>query len=381
MRITLLTAHISPLSAGVWNAIAQLGAALSVIGVATTVVGLADRHVLDEVAIAGVPITRCRVVGPDAFGFAPSLLAAIRTSHPDLMHAHGLWMYPSWASLRWARRRRGPIVVSPHGMLDPWALRRSAIKKRLVGMLFEWRHLEHAVCLHATSILEAQHFRAAGLRQPIAVIPNGVEVPTLAERQSARPAGARRRLLFLSRLHPKKGLDLLLHAWSVLAPEHPAWELVVAGPGQGDHRKAVHDLANSLQLERFVLENAKYGRQKTELLLSADLFVLPTYSENFGLVIAEALAHAIPVVTTRAAPWQGLVERRCGWWTDPTLPGVLDALCEAMALERSELEAMGARGRDWMCRDFTWRNIALDMSAVYRWCLGGGPPPACVIME
>jgi glycosyltransferase involved in cell wall biosynthesis len=134
-------------------------------------------------------------------------------------------------------------------------------------------------------------------------------------------------------------------------------------------------------LERFILRDAVQGHDKTQLYHSAELFVLPSYAENFGLVIAEALAHGLPAVTTRAAPWQGLLERRCGWWIDPTLPGLVGALGEAMALTPRDLQAMGARGREWMRRDFCWRTIAQQMVAVYRWCLGGGSPPPSVMTD
>jgi glycosyltransferase involved in cell wall biosynthesis len=191
----------------------------------------------------------------------------------------------------------------------------------------------------------------------------------------------RRRLLFLSRLHPKKGIDFLLRAWAGLYRKHPDWELVIAGPDQLGHRRAMQALAADLGLSRVVWRDAVFGSAKTELYRTADLFVLPTHAENFGLVVAEALAHGVPVITTTNSPWAGLRRNDCGWWIDLTDAALSETLHDAMGTPSAALAAMGSRGRAWMERDFAWPVVAREMLAVYRWMLGDGAPPSCVLLD
>ncbi len=287
-------------------------------------------------------------------------------------------MHQSLVSLRHHRRTGRPYLVTPRGMLDPWAVRHGGWKKRLVAWWFEHEHLRRAACLRATAPMEAGHFRAFGLKNPIAVVPNGIDLPDPAP-PPARVG--RRRLLFLSRLHPKKGLDHLLRAWARLHRHHADWQLVVAGPDEIGHRAAMQELAAALGLADILWHEPVEGDAKSALYRSADLFVLPTHAENFGLVVAEALAHGLAVVTTTNAPWDGLERHRCGWWIDLSDDALATALDDAMSLSDAERRAIGERGRAWMAQDFAWPAIVRQMHEVYTWTLGGGPPPACVVTD
>jgi glycosyltransferase involved in cell wall biosynthesis len=260
-------------------------------------------------------------------------------------------------------------------MLDPWARDRSRLKKKLVRYWFENAHLFGASCLRATAEMEAEHFRSFGLRNPIAIVPNGVEVPDILP---PKAADGRRRLLFLSRVHPKKGLPLLLHAWARIEPKRPEWELVIAGPDEVGHTAEIKALARNLGLKQVLWRDAVNGAEKSILYRSADAFILPTHAENFGLVIAEALAHEVPVITTRNAPWQGLTEQGCGWWIPLDEAHLFAAMAEATSQPRSALHEMGVRGRKWMQRDFGWDGVAEEMQSVYDWVVGVSPRPECV---
>jgi len=195
-----------------------------------------------------------------------------------------------------------------------------------------------------------------------------------------RPAG-RRRLLFLSRIHPKKGIDVLLRAWAGLETARPDWDLVIAGPDEVGHTAEMQGLAHRLELRRVKWLPAVHGEAKSELYRSADCFVLPTHAENFGLVIAEALAHEVPVITTRNAPWDGLRAHRCGWWVDLDETVLRQTLEEATSQSREGLFAMGTRGRAWMERDFGWDGIGEKMLAVYEWVAGRSARPEFVVIE
>ena len=241
----------------------------------------------------------------------------------------------------------------------------------MFSVLVENAHLRHAFCLRATANLEAQHFRQLGLTQPIAVVPNSVVIPPLFQRSSSE----RRRLLFLSRIHPKKGISLLLQAWSRLEPIFPDWDLLIAGIDEDGYEHEMKLHAKKLNLLRVSFVGPFHGDPKQALYRNSDLFVLPTHAENFGLVVAEALAQEIPVITTTNAPWMGLNSRRCGWCIGLTLSNLTDTLMQAMALPPSELQAMGSRGRRFVDEAFSPTVISQQMRELYLWAFKGSSKP------
>jgi glycosyltransferase involved in cell wall biosynthesis len=376
IRTTLLTAILSPAAGGLAASVPALARALDRHGAAVSVVGIVDPAAPEAAQDWGPSVHAHRARSPRAFGYAPGLSATLAQLAPDVIDVQGLWTYPSLASLRHHHRTGAPYVVTPHGMLDPWARARSAWKKRIVRLWFEDEHLRHAACLRATAEMEAEHFRSFGLRNPIAVVPNGVDVPPLVH--PARTNGAPRRLLFLSRIHPKKGLPLLLRAWARLASAHQDWELFIAGPDEVGHTAEMKRLASRIGLERLHWSGPVEGEAKTALYRSADLFVLPTHAENFGLVVAEALAHGVPVVTTRHAPWEGLQTHRCGWWIPLEEAVLTETLAQAMTCDIQELHEMGVRGHRWMEREFNWKSVAEKMATVYDWVIGKAARPDTV---
>jgi len=380
MKIAFLAASVSRQAGGLYDAVRRLAAEQAALNRSSILVfGLEDRNTLADLAgWQGVPVTTAPVRGPRSFGYAPQLLPALQGAGPDLVHQHGLWMYPSVACRRWSARARKPYIVSPRGMLEPWALRYHYWKKLPTWLLWERRHLDSAAILHATSEQEATNIRALGLRGPIAVIPNGVEVPDLPP--PVNRAHEERRAVFLSRIHPKKGLLNLIEAWRQVRPH--GWSLLIAGPDESNHLSSVQAAARQAGLTPTVkFVGPVYGQQKLDLLNSADLFILPTFSENFGIVVAEALASAVPVITTKGAPWKCLETHGCGWWVDVGVPPLARALSEAIQCSQTELRQMGLRGRHLVAENFAWPRIARQIRTVYEWCLGGGPRPDCFFQE
>jgi glycosyltransferase involved in cell wall biosynthesis len=238
-------------------------------------------------------------------------------------------------------------------------------------VLYQRRDVRSASMLHATSAMEAENLRQLGFRQPIAVIGNGVDVPWPAARLRADD---RHTALFLSRIHPKKGLLDLVTAWAIVRP--PGWRVVIAGPDEGGHERDVrasvtrHGLEESFTFAGEVDDDSKWA-----YYAAADLFLLPSYSENFGTVVMEALASGVPVITTRATPWEELQTRRCGWWIEATPTALAAALTMATSLDDAERVAMGARGRAMAEERFGWSRVGAEMRAAYEWLLGGGDPP------
>ncbi len=298
----------------------------------------------------------------------------------DIFHNTGVWMMPNIYAGAAARERRIPLVFSPEGMFTEWAMAFSRRRKQVVWTCFgQHRAVKATACFHALAESEAEDIRRLGFRQPIAVVPSGVEIPPSTPRSSRD--GRLRRVLFLSRIHPKKGVPLLLRAWARLEAAHPDWELVVAGPDELGHLAHVRALAGELGVRRVSFPGPAYGEAKAALYRSADLFVLPTHSENFAMVVAEALAYSLPVITTTGAPWAGLRQRACGWWIPLSEQELAEALGIAMKLPSGDLEEMGRRGRLWTEEAFAWPRIAENMKSVYEWLLGGGAPPSCVVTE
>jgi len=220
------------------------------------------------------------------------------------------------------------------------------------------------------------------LRQPIAIIPNGVQLQTVRRRDVERAAVTSKRtrvVLFLSRVHGKKGLLNLIDAWAQIRPE--GWRLQIAGPDEGGHLAEVMARAKQAGVDGDVeYLGVVDGDAKSKIYFNADIFVLPTFSENFGVVIAEALAHGLPVITTHGAPWQDLEIYQCGWWIDIGVEPLVSALNSAMALNDTERQAMGERGRIYVQR-YDWSGIAKQTRELYRWLQGQEPRPSCVLMD
>ena len=292
-----------------------------------------------------------------------------------VLHNHGLWTQPNHAAAKVARELDLPMVVSTHGMVASWALRHKAWKKRLGYWLYQRRDLEQACVIRATAEPEALAIRELGFRQPIAIIPNGIEIPEPAQ---ATHEKCHRVALFVGRIYPVKGLLNLVKAWATVRPQN--WRCIIAGPDEAGHRKEVEATVRDAGLGRdFAFPGAVTDDEKGDLYRSADLFVLPSFTENFGLVVAEALACGVPVITTRGTPWESLHHHDCGWWVELGVEPLAAALKEATALSDAKRREMGQRGRDFVTATFSWPKIGQNMVAVYRWILGQGERPECVI--
>jgi glycosyltransferase involved in cell wall biosynthesis len=310
-----------------------------------------------------------------ALGASRALRLALRDSPADVFHIHGLWrmanVYPADA----ARARGAPVFVSPRGMLGMEALRFSPLRKKIFWALAQGRAVRMADALHATSEQEWRDIRAFGLRQPVALLPNGVALRAV-EAPAREPY-----VLSLGRLHPIKGLDRLLRAWALLEADFPDWRLRMHGPSELGHRGELMALARELRLERVEIGDALYGEEKRRAFVRASLFALPSHGENFANTVAESLACGVPVVASTGAPWEGLRVHGCGWWTDNEPEAFAAALRDAMSLSHEERRAIGARGRAWMARDFSWEEIGRRMAECYAWSLGLCGPPACLRFE
>ena len=324
---------------------------------------------------AGIPLLR-------KLRCSSGLTRALREVAPkvDVIHNHGLWLMPNVEAGRVALLAGKPFIVAPRGMLSSAALAFSPFKKRVVWALLQGDVVRRASCIHATSEQEYNEIRDFGLKNPIAILPNGIDIPEL-NRHSLAVTEVGRTILSLGRIHPKKGLDRLVRAWAKVEPAHPEWRLRIVGHDELGHARELAALAAELKTQRVSIEGPVAGDAKTAAYREADLFVLPTLNENFAITVAEALSVGTPVIATKGAPWRGLAREGCGWWIDHGVEPLAAALAETLVMKREALQAMGAKGRAWMARDFSWDRVARDMLDVYRWLALRGQPPGTVRLK
>jgi glycosyltransferase involved in cell wall biosynthesis len=393
MKVTSLTLSVSRRAAGMLDCVRRLNQEMQrKEGVQIDVLSLIDDQTdNDKASWEPLLLHLFSSRGPTNLAFAPAVADCLRELPTDLAHTFGLWTYLSQVTHSWSRRARKPYLVTPQGMLDPWALRNSRWRKRIVGVLYEYRHLRDAACIHATCQAELEAIRAFGLCNPVCVVPNGVDIPddfegvasALPWRQFV-PEG-RRVLLYLGRLHPKKGLASLLRAWAALWKDVPSkaeeWTLVVAGWDESDHAAQLKELVSKFSIEASVcFVGPLYGDDKAAAYRHADAFVLPSLSEGLPLVVLEAWSYRLPVVMTGAC---NLPE---GFAADAALESgtrpeeLATTLAKLIGLSDAGRKHMGERGRALVENRFTWSSAASKMAHVYRWVLGKAERPDFVFV-
>jgi glycosyltransferase involved in cell wall biosynthesis len=360
MRILTSVASLHPSYGGPAHSVSRLSIALEQAGVD---VGLwtMDGSVMNSPLLPSTSRID-RLVGTEA----AALNAFGKT---DIVHDNGLWLLHNHRLAQLAKKCGIGRVVSTRGMLEPWAIKHKACKKTLAWWAYQRQDLRCAQRHHATSQPEADNLQKLGLGASICMIPNGVDVPnSSAYRRSLelkRKIKNRMKVaVFMGRIYPVKGLPMLIEAWSKLRPV--GWLLKIAGADEAGHQAEVERLVSAAELRNSVSFLGQVsGRCKQSLLFSADFLVLPTHSESFGIVVAEALAHGIPVLTTTGAPWKLLEDRNCGWWVKPTVEGITEGVRSATCCDTEALVAMGSRGRDFVSAELGWDHVVRRFIAAY----------------
>src|SRR6266576_3098339 len=345
-----------------------------------------------------------------SFGYAPGYAQYLAKACPDIAHVHGLWTYSSLAGYRWHRRTNRPLIYTAHGMLAPWALRNSAWKKRLVCRLWEDAAHRSAACFHVNSDAEHLMLRQHGLRNPICIVPNGIDLPASQSSDSSLISGlasiarGRKLLLYLGRLHPKKNLVNLIRAWKETLNSHPStlnsWMLGIAGWDQGGHEKKLKRLALELGMSfvevgvagarkhqtsniehrtsndaSVIFLGPRFGAGRDACYRACDAFVLPSLSEGLPMTVLEAWAYAKPVLMTPECNLPEGFSAHAALRVGPGPEEIADGLKTIIEMSDNDRRAMGARGRELVATKFSWPRVGEQMRAVYDWVLGGGAPP------
>lgn len=422
MRILHVVALIQASTGGPAVSVTRLASEQAKMGHEVTLACLDYPHLGPQAVAPGVRVVSVKgnALAVHGRGWSPRLRRVLmeEAKQADVVHNHGLWMWPN-AYARVAAAGAGkPLIISPRGMLDAWSLNRSKLRKAVAWRLFERKNLQAAVIFHATSREEKNSiakFISHGLTRmntdsfsggdpagksnssekakevPIVVAANGVDLPDLANRPRREVLEAkfpvltdRRWVVFMSRLHPKKGIDVLLRAWRAqrrsgqvddrtkmeargpVSPRSGCPVLILAGSDLIDYRNDVERMVRELGLQdSVVIVGEVVGDTKDCLLANADVFVLPSYSENFGIVVAEAMSWERPVIASMGTPWKEIVDADAGWWVEPEEGALTVALAEALGKEQEHLNTMGARGRALVKERYGWTSPARSLVEAY----------------
>jgi glycosyltransferase involved in cell wall biosynthesis len=387
MKVGFLVSSVSREAGGLFQSVRGLAKAVISDTVKVSVFGIADPNTALDV-LKWQPLS-VRTFEPQfrAWGYSSQLVPALLAADLDIVSTHGLWKYSSVASRRWHSRTGRPYIVHPHGMLERWALQNSKWKKRIAALLYEDRHLRSAACLRALCEAEAQSIRAYGLRNPVCIIPNGVDLPELTE-SSALKAGSsvlqkfaqgRKILLYLGRLHPKKNVTNLVRAWKQMLDSRPSiaksWILAIAGWGASACQQKLKDLA---AVPSIVFVGAQFGAEKEASYRACDAFILPSLSEGLPMTVLEAWAHAKAVLMTPECNVPEGFAAGAALQIGTSPEEIAAGLKQLLEMTDDDRRAMGARGRTLVATKFSWPRIGEQMQSVYDWVLGSGPTPQTV---
>lgn len=289
------------------------------------------------------------------------LLEQIR---PDIVHINCCWLPIDAYTLRWSQKLGYKTVLTPHGMLEPWIMQRNYWTKKLPAtILYQRKAVKQANIVHATAVSEKQNLLKLGWNYNIQVVGNGIDVDHIPLKKDW---SLKKNILFLSRIHPKKGIEILLDAIVRLKTELEGYTVTIAGEGETDYVDQIKDRSKAQGIDHLInFVGPIYGDAKYVLFRNADIFILPTYSENFGLVVAEALSSGTPVITTTGTPWQDLKTANCGDWVDPNPKAVAEALQKMISYSPIDLEILGKNGRRLVEEQYSNQKMAAGILEMY----------------
>jgi glycosyltransferase involved in cell wall biosynthesis len=289
----------------------------------------------------------------------------------DLYHVQGIWQYPTYITAKIARRYHKPYIITPRGMLYPQALNHSKLKKQLFLKLFLLNDLNKASAIHVTCMEEMQHIRNLGVKSPVAVIANPVNVPI----ETSISTPDKLRIGYLGRVHPRKNIDRLLHVWNKLNLDKIDAELIIIGDGDTHYMNFLRTEQQRLNLKNVIFTGFLSGETKERILLSLSYLVVPSDFENFGMIIPEALIKGIPVIASKGTPWEELNTYRCGWWVDNDIDTLAITIEKAIHLSEKERIVMGKLGQELVKNNYSTEVISKKMVSLYEWILNNGEKP------
>ena len=331
---------------------------------------LAEVHIITHASENPLPISNCEIHNVSVYNpinsrFKNEVSKLFDVIKPDLVHVNCCWM-PACAFIQqMAQKRNIKVMLTPHGMLEPWIIKRHYWTRKLPTLLlYQKAAIQNADCLQATAESEKKNLLKLGYNSNIKIVKLGIDAESITMKTSWKKS---KQLLFLSRVHVKKGINYLIEAADILRNELQGYKIVVAGEGDADYIATLKRQIVDKGLQDIIqLIGGVYGDKKWELFQTSDFFVLPTHSENFGLAIAESLASGTPVITTVGTPWNDLNSSNSGAWIEIGTQPLVDTLRRFLSLSDEDLEAMGKNGRKLIETKYSAKVMAKEMMEVYR---------------
>ena len=313
-------------------------------------------------------------------------LENFRNSSLKVIHDNGIWLPFNNTISYISRKLNIPLVISPHGMLEPWSLNYKSFKKKLAWKIYQYKAIKSAKVLHATSLQEAKNLKELNIDLPIAIIPNGIDIPNHNDKKKIHNLSdlgicddGRKIILSLGRIHPKKGLINLLEAWKESKFLFKEWRLIIAGFPEINYLKLLEDFVLKENISSSVdIIGPQIGKDLENIYSNSKIFILPTFSENFGLVVAEALSYGLPVITTQGAPWAALKDENAGWWCKPNKQDLINTLHKVSQLNNSEYNLMSKNAME-LSKKYSWKCLSSSYIKLYQWTLGLCEKPEFII--
>ena len=391
MKVLTFITSISLKGGGPSRSVPMLVKGLAEVGVDITLMTYwsddMNTHALDGTS------AKLKVLRPD---FSRSQMEEYIISEKfDVIQLQSMWDLRYHIVAKTARKHRIPYIITPRGMLEPWCLSQKKWKKKLAMALYQMKDIKRSACVFTTAEMEALHVRDLGVDVPMVVIPNGIETDGYPCRISKDKV--KKQILFLSRIHIKKGIELLIDAFDRIIKKNADmddWTVAIVGNGEEGYIRELKRKVEDLNLrDKVKILAPVFGDAKVKLYQESSIFCLPSYSENFGMVIAEAMSCGVPCITTNGTPWQLLngevstmganldilgKNRKTGWCIDLNVDNLEKVLLEAMTMKTEALYEMGQKGNLLVQENFNYKSVARKVMQLYSWLLDGGQTPAFV---
>ena len=331
---------------------------------------LAEVHIITHVSDNPLTISNCKIHYVPSYvplkgRFRYEVNSLFDVIKPDLVHVNCCWMPACALVQKIAQKHNLKVVLTPHGMLEPWIIKRHYWTRKLPALLlYQKSAIQNADCLQATAESEKQNLLKLGYNSNIKIVKLGIDAESIAMKTSWKKS---KQLLFLSRVHVKKGINYLIEATDILRDALQGYKILVAGEGDADYVASLKQQIMDKGLQDIIqLIGGVYGDKKWELFQTSDFFVLPTHSENFGLAIAESLASGTPVITTVGTPWNDLNSSNSGAWIEIGTQPLVETLKRFLSLSDEELEVMGRNGRKLIETKYSAMVMAEEMMEIYQ---------------
>lgn len=385
MKISILSTCNSRNSGGLFDAVRCLALAIYHNNNDIKLFSYDDNNsVKDKPLYEDLPLVIYKVLKLPLFrtlGYSLDLLKLIYEYRPDIIHTEGLWMYNSWASVKYKKKNSNvKTIISPHGMLDPWAIKNSAWKKKIVGWLFEYKNLEMANCIHALCKSEYDSIRALGLKNPVAIIPNGIDIPDIL---SFNRSNDKKILLYIGRIHPKKGLKELLLGLKILKDANSKffkqWKVRIAGWNQVGYLEKLQRIVVENEMQEYIeFIGPVFGKDKERELSSATAFILPSFSEGLPMSALEAWSYRLPLIMTDYCNLPEGFNTNSAIHIEPSPGSIAEGLLQLYEMTNTQLEELGNNGYALVKEKFSWEHVAKQTMQLYEWILNGGEKPEFV---